>query len=274
MAKKKYSMGTESLSFLAVLILFAGFSVYSFISFFNSTNDYINQMQADVIGGTEQLDIVATTNDAPPECVTCPPVDICMSVCPNTLDPDTTSTEPYPIFTDLMSNDPGAVAVEALMVAGIIHGYEDGTFKPNNSINRAELLTTIINAVDGDLAGGLYENCFTDVTTEWFAPFVCYAKYNGWVNGYEDGSYRPGNTVIKAEALKIVLVAFKYEVPATVDSVPFTDVPYGDWYAPYAVVAAENGIVLGYGAFDAAHEMTRVEFMEMVYNAMLAKGLI
>ncbi len=261
--KNKFDPGV--MSFVAVLALFAGFSVYSFISFFQSTNDYIASFYSASV-----LEV-----DAPGYCQTCPDVPECSDVCVDGGNAGTNEveTKPYPIFTDFMSDHPNATAVEALLFSGVINGYDDGSLKPSNSINRAELLTVITTAVDADLAGE-YLNCFGDVTTEWFAAYICYAKAQNWVGGYEDGNYRPANVVLKAETLKILLEAFGFELVSDLaDLDQFPDVTEDQWFAPYVVTAYQNGVIAA-GAFEPGKEMTRVDVFQMVYDAMLAKGLI
>lgn len=242
--------------FLIVLVLFAGFSMYAITSFLTSTEKYIDGMQASVTDANEgDWDELS----APVDCQTCPATILCDSVCED--------REVSAVFEDVAPTDPSAKAIETLYFEGIINGYDDGTFKPNETINRAELLTILTSAVDADLSGG-YSNCFSDVGTEWFAPFVCYAKVAGWINGYSDGTYRPSQTVNRAEALAIVLSAFEYEIPASVEGSPLADVPATEWYAPVVRAAIDNGVIPEFGNFDAGHQMTRADFAQMVYDAM------
>jgi len=259
---EKKKMSAQHKHFLAILVLFAGFSMYAITSFFSTTDRYIDNIQASSVSIDTSIDWDSL--NIPPECTSCPPNPVCDQVC---LDNSVPEEPAYQIFSDLDSSHSNAAAVEALYYEGIINGYEDNTFKPEKSINRAELLKILTTAVDADLSGN-FANCFNDVSDDWYASFVCYAKAMGWVNGYNDNTYRPANTVIKAEALKIVLETFGYDIPAVATASPFPDVPVTEWYAPYAEVAKSYGIVNSYGNFDAAHEMNRGEFSQMVYNAM------
>ena len=254
----KCSCSHNHFSFLALLILVAGFSLYAITSFFTSTNDHLDRMYVSVVN--DDID-VSEEVDVPYECYTCPAFEICEPLCGEV-------SEPYPVFTDIMSDHPNAAAIETLYFNGIINGYDNGSFNPDGKINRAELLTIITNAVDADFGGESYGHCFTDVTDQWFAVFVCYARAMGWVNGYDDGSYRPDLPVNKAAALKIVLTSLGYEIPESVAEQPYPDVALTDWFAGTAQVGKNNGIIESYGDFDASHEMTRAEFVQMVYNAM------
>lgn len=96
-------------------------------------------------------------------------------------------------------------AILYLADKGVLAGYPDQTFKPNNVVNRAELLKILVASLGvTDLSG---RNCFPDVTDQWFAPYVCYAKNQGWVSGYADGTFRPSEPVNKVEAIKMLSIA-------------------------------------------------------------------
>ena len=115
-------------------------------------------------------------------------------------------------FSDV-SGSPNAIAIQYLSDKGVIGGYPDGTFRPRNTVNRAELAKFLVGGTGATPSVSQYNNCFPDVTTEWFAPFVCYAKAQGWVAGYSDGTFRPSNTVNTAEAIKMIVNAQGYSVP-------------------------------------------------------------
>ncbi|MBU1992952.1 MAG: S-layer homology domain-containing protein [Patescibacteria group bacterium] len=179
------------------------------------------------------------------------------------------------IFKDVKSTHPNATAILYFRDTKVIGGYKDGTFKPDNEVNRAEYLKMLIAALGG--IDGDYGNCFTDVQNEWFAPYVCYAKDEGWVKGYSDGSYKPGNSVNKAEAAKITLEAFGYDVSdAAVKSAPFKDVPVGQWFTPYVYMASENNLleVASGSEYHPGDPMTRAATVELIYRAMNDMGMV
>ncbi|MBD3330426.1 hypothetical protein GF354_02745 [Candidatus Peregrinibacteria bacterium] len=281
--KKKVMSGAEHTGFIAILMLFVGFSLYGIFYFYNSTSLYLNTFKASVIEGDaisgdyEVDDEVAYDDESenddgavpeiPSECTTCPRIPVCQPFCEYTelvLD----QSERYEIFTDVWSDHTYALPIETLYKLGIIKGYDDGSFKPDQTLNRAELLTIITNAVDADFSGASYDYCFSDVTNQWFAVYVCYAKTHGWVAGYADGTYKPGDTIDKAAALKITMEAFGYEPAETVTTPPMSDVPVDSWYAPYVVTALDAGIISNNPTFNASHQITRAEIVKTVYNAM------
>lgn len=92
-------------------------------------------------------------------------------------------------------------AVETVAGLGILGGYEDGTFRPNNKITRAEFVTI---AVGFDTLAPT-ENNFTDVKdTSWAAPYITTAAAKGWVSGDGDGAFRPNAGITRAEAVTVL----------------------------------------------------------------------
>lgn len=188
-----------------------------------------------------------------------------------------------PTFSDLPSYHDNFAAIEYLVHIGTLQGYSDGTFQPDNTVNRAELMKILVAGQEIDPDADTYKNCFPDVTTEWFAPYVCYAKEQGWVSGYPDGTFLPGNTVNKAEALKMVIngLGFGENVPESLSygSVYFNDVQSTDWYAPYVYLAYQmNMIEEKYlwsteNMYYPGDGMTRAEVSENVFRGWVVNQL-
>lgn len=106
-------------------------------------------------------------------------------------------------FTDVASGAWYNNAVSTLTRAGILDGYEDGSFRPNASITRAEFTKIAVSFFKH--AGGASSNPFNDVPdSAWYAEFVKAAAELGLIDGYEDGTFRPNAPVTRAEACTIV----------------------------------------------------------------------
>ena len=92
----------------------------------------------------------------------------------------------------------------------VADGYGDGTFRPNDSVNRAEavkMLTLAAQIQPETLTGAL---AFTDVSpTEWYASYVKSAADANIVSGYGDGTFGPEKYITRAEAAKIVTVVMR-----------------------------------------------------------------
>ncbi|WP_165280035.1 S-layer homology domain-containing protein [Paenibacillus protaetiae] len=105
-------------------------------------------------------------------------------------------------------------AVEELTALGIINGYTDGTFKPENSITRAELAKIIVVATGNEASAKLMQNVaptFKDVkANEWYTGYINVAAAKGFIQGY-NGEYRPGDTVKFEEVAAILVRALGYK---------------------------------------------------------------
>lgn len=172
-------------------------------------------------------------------------------------------------FPDVPESSPNYEAISYLYEEGIIDGYEDGTFQGENSINRAELLKLLIEGQGVTPDEETYANCFTDVGTDWYAKYVCYAKEQGWVEGYEDGTFLPEATVNKVEALKMLLNS-QGVIIETPNESPYSDVAVTDWFAPYVATAYELGLLEEDGTrFGPAGLKDREGVAENLYRLLL-----
>lgn len=169
---------------------------------------------------------------------------------------------------DIIGNKNQA-AIEFLYEKGVISGYPDGTFKPEVTLNRAELLKLLVASKKiGDI-GQEYKNCFPDVKEEWFAKYVCFAKSNGWIEGYPDGFFKPSKTVNKVEAIKMMVKIYGYLVTAD-NSISFVDIDLDQWYAPFIITASSKGLLEENGfIYGVNEEMNRGKMSETIYRAML-----
>lgn len=174
------------------------------------------------------------------------------------------------IFSDVIDN-PNKEAIEFLYQNGIISGYPNGTFQPSKNINRAELLKILVEAQTETTKVENYNNCFPDVKDEWFAPYICYAKSQKWVDGYPDGTFRPGHFINKAEAIKMLLNTQNIPI-SKVSSWIFDDIDNSQWYAPFIQTAKEKGLISTdsfiYGIGD---YMSRGEISENLYRSLIIK---
>ena len=114
-------------------------------------------------------------------------------------------------FADVPAKHTYQPSIEILNRAGILEGYPDGLFRPEQTINRAEATKILVHVFFPDVELACNNNiAFHDVkTTDWFAPYVCIAVEKGIVSGYPGRTFQPGNTIIFAEFAKIVAEAMK-----------------------------------------------------------------
>ncbi len=104
-------------------------------------------------------------------------------------------------YNDVKDGDWFCCAVSTLSKMGIIKGYEDGSFKPNDPISRAEF-AAIAARFDPD--GDKTPAAFFDVTSHWAKDEISIAANHGWIKGYEDGSFKPDQKITRAETMTLV----------------------------------------------------------------------
>ncbi len=106
-------------------------------------------------------------------------------------------------FTDVSSGAWYYEAVQALAGKGVIHGYEDHTFRADASVTRTEFLAMALRLLDvKPVSDG---GSFSDISSShWAADYIRTAAGQGIVSGYPDGTFRPDQTVTRAEAAKIL----------------------------------------------------------------------
>lgn len=175
-------------------------------------------------------------------------------------------------FSDISETAVSYMAINYLAEEGILKGYNDGTFKPDLDVNRAELLKMLIASQGIEPDKNRYRNCFTDVKEEWFAPYVCYGKRQGWVEGYKDGSFRPWQTVNKVEALKMMIES--YDLAFGMYETAFVDVKAGDWFYEYVALAEHMGLLTERGAlFNPSRGRSRAAIAVSIFRILAVKGM-
>lgn len=146
-------------------------------------------------------------------------------------------------FTDVAPDAWYATAVNTLASLGIVTGYGNGQFGPDDSITRAQFTTIAMRFANLDTSG---ENIFTDVSEDdWFYEFVVGAIKYGWIGGYPDGRFGPNDTITRAQVTTIVnrmlgRSADEDYVERNIEALTrFTDVPDTHW-AYYNIMEATN----------------------------------
>ena len=105
-------------------------------------------------------------------------------------------------FKDVENGEWYAQAINYLAQIGILKGYENGSFKPNQNITREEF-SAIISRFD-DIINGV-ENPFIDVSKDlWAYESIMSAYYKDWIKGYSDNTFKPKNNIIRAEVVTII----------------------------------------------------------------------
>lgn len=107
----------------------------------------------------------------------------------------------YNTFTDVEKSMWHNVAISTLARAGVLNGYDDGSFRPDNNITRAEMAAIISRFAELE---GSTRISFTDIKGHWAEKSILLAASNGWINGYNDGSFRPDQNITRAETFAMI----------------------------------------------------------------------
>lgn len=152
-------------------------------------------------------------------------------------------------------SDAERAGISVLTNMHVVQGNPDGSFAARRTLNRAEYVK-IAMALRGNVSSaGSMDGvpCFPDVPdSAWFSPYICSAKDQGVVQGNPDGLFHPERAVNYAEAIKILVELYKYQIP---------DVP-GEWYLKYVEAADRTGVLLpeqmSFGTFLTRGQMARL----------------
>lgn len=157
--------------------------------------------------------------------------------------------EPEQRFSDVPPGGTHAANIDILVNEGITGGYEDGTFKPGRSVSRAQMATFLAKALGIDLASvDTSDTGFSDVPSDHaHAPGIVAVADLGITGGYDDGTFRPGLAVTRAQMGSFLAKALGVDLE-TVDAsdTGFPDVPSDHTHAPGIVTIADRAITGGY----------------------------
>lgn len=171
-------------------------------------------------------------------------------------------------FSDVAADAEYADAVYVLNLMGVINGYEDGSFKPDQDVTRAEftamLMRTLnMGGIGSPTAAGLP---FTDVldadsSISWAIPNINTAYGMKIINGYEDSTFRPNANVAFQEAVKMIVCTLGYGENIDVSVEP--------WYANYISTATQIGLLKNANMLgQPGTPASRACIAQMLYDAL------
>ena len=159
---------------------------------------------------------------------------------------------------------------------GYISGYEDGTFKPDKTVTRAEF-SKMINNASGITATGTAKADFTDVVkTEWYFGEVQKAENAGYITGYSDGTFKPSNPVTRQEAA-VILSRIVLPVKERADVTKFADNKSIDSWANDAIaMIAAKGYIKGdeKGNFNPKGALTRSQAAKLICEFVKNENIV
>ena len=168
-----------------------------------------------------------------------------------------------PSFSDVADTASYAEAVNTLTALGVISGYEDGTFKPDDKITRAEVSTMIVAAINrtADAQGQMGNTKFADMNNEakkWASGYVNVAVSENIIAGFEDGTFKPDEQVTYVQVVKMLVCAAGYGQYAEY---------LGGWPNGYLSVASDKGVTAGVSAGQ-DEAVTRGQVAQLIYNTL------
>lgn len=139
-------------------------------------------------------------------------------------------------FSDLEDNHPQFNQIQWLARSGVVEGYQDGSFRPDECVNRVEFLKMLYVANGFTLQENI-TNPFPDVDENaWYSSYVLSAYADGIISGYGDGTFKPEQCVTKPEVLKMASEAYysdeEINVGLQVGGFPIS-VDNDDWFFKY-----------------------------------------
>jgi len=164
-------------------------------------------------------------------------------------------------FTDVAEDSAYYEAVETLNKLGIVTGYEDGTYKPEEGVTRAEMAALIARIQGfGDSAKAQTATIFTDVdATHWASGYIANAAASGIINGKGNGIFDPEANVLFEEAVKMVM--------ATLGYTPYADYN-GGYPGGYMAAAQRYNVLTGVSNATMGTNANRGTIAQLLANAI------
>lgn len=178
-----------------------------------------------------------------------------------------TETENFP---DVPQTHKNSYAIQVLKDAGIVSGFGDGNFQPDQEITRAESTAIILKAASIPAEESVVRLPFTDIPeTAWYYRVIQKGYLIRKLKGYEDNTFRPENPVTVPEALALLLGFFDINTNALkIDPIIYGGLNREDWYASRCQYAKNNNLIEPNerGYVDPAAPLTRAELAEIIYR--------
>ncbi len=156
-------------------------------------------------------------------------------------------------------------AIEELTAQGSIGGYPDETFRPDRPITRAEFVSVLVKALD--LPSTDSSTAFSDIENHWARDDINIAVANGFINGYNDNTFKPDDPITREQMAAIIVKAAKLEISSEATSFVDND-KISPWARGSVTAAVNNGLMGGYpnNSFNPRGQATRAEAVTVILN--------
>lgn len=157
--------------------------------------------------------------------------------------------------------------IRSALNLGFVAGYEDGTFKPDRTVTRAEFSTLLNNAMKIGIREDL---SFTDVNEkEWFYKEIQKSVAAGFFSGYEDNTFRPNNPIKREEVATVVAGAITTgNIDGEGASLLSDYHTIQEWAKSNVNTVYNKGYILGYpdGTYMPSKALTRAEAVKIIFE--------
>ena len=172
-------------------------------------------------------------------------------------------------FTDQADIAVDSDVVDTLVALGVIDGYEDGTFRPDDTVTRAEMAKMIYTVRTGRSDASAYNDdttSFTDITSHWARGYIKYCQSMGIIAGKSVTSFDPDGTVTTQEAAKMLLVTLGYNAERA-------GLEGSGWGTKTNALADENGLLEDVNN-GTTQGLPRQYAAQLIYNAIFAPTVV
>ena len=178
--------------------------------------------------------------------------------------PDVESFKPETAIREFTDCD--NVHINTLLRLGFISGYEDNSFRPDKTLTRAEGVKLAVDSIrkkdyiESLMDSGYYESVFSDVDkSHWASVYITYAASSlKIINGFQDGLFRPEDTLTKTQFAKMIVCALGFENEAIAE---------GGYPEGFKKIAEKLGLII----YDEDEPVSRETAAEMIYNALFSE---
>ena len=168
-------------------------------------------------------------------------------------------------FTDQADITVDSDVVDTLVALGVIDGYEDGSFRPDDTVTRAEMAKMIYTVRTGRSDASAYNDdatSFTDITSHWARGYIKYCQSMGIIAGKSVTSFDPDGTVTTQEAAKMLLVTLGYDAEKA-------GLEGASWGQKTNALADENGLLTDVNN-GTTQGLPRQYAAQLIFNAINA----
>lgn len=157
-----------------------------------------------------------------------------------------------------------------MVAAQVISGYPDNTFRPDNTISRAEFTTLLVRAFQFDLKNG---QVFDDTREHWAKDYIAAAYSHGWVNGLSDKIFAPDLPITREQMAFMIVKAV--DLKPLSDTKAFSDADQiSDWAKEFVNTAAGHAVISGYpdNTFRPQGNATRAEAVTVIVKRLAVRN--